>query len=222
MRAPEIGMFYVPSKKNFISLGLNKKALSLNSVPTEIFLLRRVAAGDEDAFSKLFDDYQQQVSGFVFSIIGSKELTQEIVQDIFIKVWQKRGELLEIQKFDAYLFVLSKNYTLNCIRKIQREEKKATAYNSLQPDVEQPQSDIDNDDYLELIEKATSTLPPQQQRVFRLRMEGLKNHEIAAQLMISPDSVKKYQQLALKSVATFVKLHLSYLALWVMMGLMQK
>lgn len=196
--------------------------MSLNSVPNEILLLRRVAAGDEDAFSKLFDDYQQQVSGFVFSIIGSKELTQEIVQDIFIKVWQKRGELLEIQKFDAYLFVLSKNYTLNCIRKIQREQKKATAYNILLPDVEQEQSNIENDDYLELIEKATSALPPQQQRVFRLRMEGLKNHEIATQLMISPDSVKKYQQLALKSVATFVKLHLSYLALWMMMGFMQK
>ena len=197
--------------------------MSLNSIPNEIFLLRRVAAGDEDAFSKLFEDYQQQVSGFVFSIIGAKELTQEIVQDIFIKVWQKRGELLEIQKFDAYLFVLSKNYTLNCIRKIQREQKKATAYHTLLPDLEQEQSDFaHDDDYLQLIEKATSTLPPQQQRVFRLRMEGLKNHEIAAQLMISPDSVKKYQQLALKSVSTFVKMHLSYLALWVMMGLMQK
>lgn len=196
--------------------------MSLNPILNEVFLLRKVAAGDEDAFSKLFDAYQQQVSGFVFSIIGSKELTQEIVQDIFIKIWQKRGELLEIQKFDAYLFVLSKNYTLNCIRKIQREQKKATAYSTLLPDLEKEQSEIDNDDYLQLIEKATAELPPQQQRVFRLRMEGLKNHEIAAQLMISPDSVKKYQQLALKSVATFVKMHLSYLALWVMMGLMQK
>lgn len=196
--------------------------MSLNPIPNEVFLLRSVAAGDEDAFSKLFEAYQQQVSGFVFSIIGAKELTQEIVQDIFIKVWQKRGELLAVQKFDAYLFVLSKNYTLNCIRKIQREQKKATAYSTLLPDLEKEQSDLENEDYLQLIEKATAELPPQQQRVFRLRMDGLKNHEIAAQLMISPDSVKKYQQLALKSVATFVKMHLSYLALWMMMGFMQK
>lgn len=196
--------------------------MSLNPIPNEVFLLRSVAAGDEDAFSKLFEAYQQQVSGFVFSIVGAKELTQEIVQDIFIKVWQKRGELLAVQKFDAYLFVLSKNYTLNCIRKIQREQKKATAYSTLLPDLEKEQSDLENEDYLQLIEKATAELPPQQQRVFRLRMDGLKNHEIAAQLMISPDSVKKYQQLALKSVATFVKMHLSYLALWMMMGFMQK
>ncbi|MBC8984944.1 sigma-70 family RNA polymerase sigma factor [Pedobacter sp. N36a] len=196
--------------------------MSLNSIPNDVFLLRRVAAGDEDAFSKLFDDYQQQVSGFVFSIIGDKELTQEIVQDIFIKVWQKKEELLEIQKFDAYLFVLSKNYTLNCIRKIQREQQKATEYNTLFPNTGEEQSEIDKEDYLQVIEKATVQLPPQQQRVFRLRMEGLKNHEIAAQLMISPDSVKKYQQLALKSVTTFVKMHLSYLTLWMMMGFMQK
>ena len=75
--------------------------MSLKSILNESFLLRRIAAGDEDAFGKLFTDYQHQVSVFVFSIVGSKELTQEIVQDIFIKVWQKRKELLEIKKFDA-------------------------------------------------------------------------------------------------------------------------
>lgn len=196
--------------------------MSPSPIFDEISLLRRVAAGEEDAFSKLFDHYQQQISGFVFSIVGSKELTQEIVQDIFIKVWQRRTDLLEIRKFDSYLFVLSKNHTLNCIRKIKREDIKATKYNNLMPDVEQEQSDIENDDYFQLIEKATSQLPSQQQRVFRLRMEGLKNQEIAAQLMISPDSVKKYQQLALKSVSAFVKMHLSYHALWIMMGFIQK
>lgn len=196
--------------------------MSHNPIPNESFLLQSIATGDEDAFAKLFAGYQQKVAGFVLSIIESREITQEIVQDIFIKVWQQRTGLLEIHNFDAYLFILSKNHTLNYIRKINRDKKKETDYKTLFPDIGKEQAEIESDDYLALIEKATEQLPPQQQRVFKLRMEGLKNREIASQLSISTDSVTKYQQLAMKSVSFYVRTHLSCLGLWLLAAAMQK
>lgn len=196
--------------------------MSHNPIPNEGSLLRSIATGDEEAFAKLFAGYQQKVAGFVLSIIGSREITQEIVQDIFIKLWQQRAGLLEVQNLDAYLFVLSKNHTLNYIRKINRDKKKETDYKTLFPDIGKEHAEVESDDYLALIEKATALLPPQQQRVFKLRMDGLKNPEIASQLSISTDSVTKYQQLAMKSVVFYVKTHLSGFGLWLMTAAMQK
>ncbi|WP_285009131.1 RNA polymerase sigma factor [Pedobacter faecalis] len=185
--------------------------MALRPLHNEAELLKEVVKGNESAFAELFYGYHQQLGVYVQMLTGSKEMTQEIVQDVFVKVWMNREALGTVDKFTSYLFILTRNYTLNCIRKSSREQAQISSYGieALKDELEHPEdkSLLDDPEYISLVERAVAQLPPQQQKVFRLRQQGLKNPEIAREMDISTESVKKYQQWALKAVAEFVKAH---------------
>ncbi len=170
-----------------------------------------VVLGNEKAFAELFYAYHNQLGEYVLLLTNSEEMMEEIVQDVFVKVWLNREVLLKIDKFTAYLFILTRNYTLNCIRKLVKDRKQQEQYGkellTAELDPEEAEGQFTDAEYQSMIDRAVAQLPPQQQKVFILRQQGLKNPEIAKQMNISTDSVKKYQQWALKSVAEFVKAH---------------
>jgi RNA polymerase sigma factor (sigma-70 family) len=191
--------------------------VALKPIHNEKELIEQVVKGSEKAFGELFYAYHNQLGEFVMLLTNSQELTEEIIQDVFVKVWLNREALLNIDKFTAYLFILTRNYTLNCIRKLVNERKSRELYSSLEiADPEKEFIVIDGEpgpDYEALIDRAVANLPPQQQKVFMLRQKGLKNTEIAQKMEISQQSVKKYQQWALKSVSEFVKAHVALSAI---------
>lgn len=87
--------------------------MGLTPVKNEADLLALVAKGDERAFTELFDAYYRQLGEYVYKLTESMEVTEEIVQDVFIKIWLKKEKLPELDNFSYYLFILSKNQTLN-------------------------------------------------------------------------------------------------------------
>lgn len=181
--------------------------MALIKLPNESELLQEIATGCSISFTKLFNAYFLQLSGFVQGLTQCTELTEEIVQEIFTRVWMNREMLVSVQKFDAYLFILTRNYTLSAIRNQTRKRRRLLDINYFSEDSIQPEVYAEREpDYELLIEKAVDELPPRQQEVFTLRKKGLKNPEIAMKLHISVASVIKYQQLALKFVSDFVKL----------------
>src|SRR5690606_25549588 len=121
---------------------------------------------------------------------------EEIISDVFFKVWLQREKLKEIKKFTSYLFILTRNYTLNSIRKANTQRKHEQNYENIQLlSDENLYSIISYEteiDYQPFIDEAIMKLPPQQQKVFKMKQEGFKNTEIAEQLSICPQSVKKY------------------------------
>lgn len=149
------------------------------------------------------------------TLTESAEMTAEIVQDVFIKIWMNRQELSGVEKFTAYLFILTRNYTLNCLRKSANDRKKQVQYGqyvttAIPQTTEIPTADTD---YFALIDSAVAQLPPQQQQVYLLsRKEGLKHAEIAQQMGISKETVKKYVQLSVKAIANFIKVNAPLLA----------
>lgn len=182
--------------------------MSISAVHNESILLTRVAHGDEKAFTELFHAYHHQLGEFVMLLTESNEITAEIVQDVFLKIWINRQELTTVDKFTAYLFILTRNYTLNCLRKLANDRKKQVQYGqyvtTTAGEVAEPQPA--NTDYFSLVDSAIAQLPPQQQQVYLLsRRDGLKHVEIASQMGISRETVKKYIQLAVKSVGDFIK-----------------
>lgn len=183
--------------------------MALRPIHNETELIEQVAKGNENAFADLFYAYHNQLGEYVMLLTHSQEMTQEIVQDVFVKVWLNREALGNVGKFTAYLFILTRNYTLNCIRKSVNERKgqeQYTALTLLDDNNQFTETNQEPDhDYQALIDRAVANLPPQQQKVFMLRQAGMKNPEIAKKMEISTDSVKKYQQWALKSVSEFVK-----------------
>ncbi|WP_353718348.1 RNA polymerase sigma factor [Dyadobacter sp. 676] len=80
-------------------------------------LLRRVAGGDERAFTALFDHYHQRLGMHIYRITRSEPVAEELVHDVFLKIWRNRELLSEIENFSVYLFVVSKK------RGIERFEK---------------------------------------------------------------------------------------------------
>jgi RNA polymerase sigma-70 factor (family 1) len=185
---------------------LISEVVALRPVHNETELIFRITDGDEGAFSELFLAYHNQIGAFVNTIVDSKEMVEEIVQDVFLKVWLDRHSLPAVQKFTSYLFILTRNYALNAIRKKINQERWQHEYLNTTRDVVLTEDASPDDDYLSLLESAMEHLPPQQRKVFELRKDGFKNPEIAEQLGLTVDSVKKYQQLALKSVSEFVKM----------------
>ena len=167
-------------------------------------VLLQVAQGDEQAFRLLFGAYHQPLALHVYRLTESAELTEEIVQDVFLKIWMSREALAEVQQFSAYLFVVSKNHTLNALRAIARERVRQRTW------AQETQAAVPAEDkqgyYYSLIDKAIQQLPPQQQKVYLLsRHERLKHREIASRMGISPETVKKYMQLAIASISDYVR-----------------
>jgi len=181
--------------------------VAVEIIHNEKEILRRVSEGDQRSFTLLFDLYYQNLGIYIYKITESREITEEIIQDVFIKIWEKRDELTSIDSFKAYLFVLSKNKTLDYLRKIAKARVRQLA---LQQEIEEDSYEIDNlsplEEYSLIIEETVSQLPPQQQKVYHLsRHEKLKYEEIAVQMGISKETVKKHMKLALVFLKQRVK-----------------
>lgn len=183
--------------------------MALNRLYNETDILKKVANGEEKAFAKLFYTYYNQIGEFIQGLTQDHEVTEEIVQEVFTKIWIDRKALRQVKRFDAYLFILCRNHTLNHIRKLVAERGKKEAYLSEVDTVQQAVEIKTTRDRYELIDQAVRLLPPQQQKVFVLRRQGLKNPEISQQMNLSIESVKKYQHLAVKFISEFVKNQIS-------------
>ena len=180
--------------------------MSNSSIDNEKLLLLKVAKGDENAFAQLFKTHYNLLGSFIMRITESELLTQEIVQDVFLKIWVNRTALAEIDCFKAYLLVVSRNHTLNCLKQIARENNRKKEWvNSVLRNASNDVEEMDTIDRGSLIDEAVTLLPPQQKKVFTLsRIDGLKQQEIARELNISLETVKKHMVLALR----FLKYHI--------------
>lgn len=178
-------------------------------------LLCKVAAGDEHAFAELFANYHQLLGSFIMRLIKSEELTQEIVQDVFLKIWINRGVLAEIACFKAYLIVIARNHTLNSLKQIARERNRQTAWvNNVLRLAANDEHETETINTTELIDQAIALLPPQQKKVYLLsRREGLRQEEIASTLNISLETVKKHMVLALRFLKNHLRTHIGIFVL---------
>ncbi len=178
--------------------------MGLKCINNEEDLLRSIADGSRKAFAELYNGYVNQAGPIVYMITGSREHTEDILQELFVKIWNDREKLPSVQRFNAYFYILLRNHTLNYIDRLATERKKRDQYVRsvyLQEEGESMQFN----QRLDILDRAIDALPAQQKTVFLLRAQGFRNPEIAFRLKLSPDSVKKYNQLALKSIHQFMK-----------------
>lgn len=170
-------------------------------------LLLKVAKGDEKAFAQLLKTHYNMVAGYILSITESEALVQEIVQDVFMKIWTNRTSLNNIESFKSYLMVVARNHAFNCLKRIARERKREKTWiGTLQPDQHDVQNESDPVDYSSMIDAAVELLPGQQKKVYLLGYTNrMKHREIALELNIATETVKKHMLLALR----FIKNHIA-------------
>ncbi|WP_442587685.1 RNA polymerase sigma factor [Pedobacter sp. AW31-3R] len=165
-------------------------------------LIKQVVLGDERAFTELFDGYYKKLGQYIFKFTDSIEVTEEIVQDVFIKIWLNRMKLADVKNFSHYLFILSRNQTISFLRKKATQANQHGEWEKEQAADYSLTDEVNLTEQLRLkIEHAIALLPPQQQKVFVLsKYERLKYEEIAHKLNISPETVKKHLQAAVKAL----------------------
>lgn len=176
--------------------------MAIKSPEHETDLLAKTAQGDEHAFTTLFHWYSRPLGEFVIKLTHSLDITEEIIQDVFVIIWQRREKLLSISNFSSYLYILCRNHTFLVLKKMASEKAQQASFEAdYQMDAWLDTLDNPADHYRGLIEKAVDRLPFQQKTVFMLsRYERLKTEEIAKKLQLSPDTVKKHLQLANKTL----------------------
>jgi len=165
----------------------------------ENYLLQRVAGGDAKAFEQIYLFYRPFLASFIFKLCASTEDTEEIVQDIFIKIWTNRQQLDHVHSFRSYLFTAARHQTLNALRKRVAEREKTIAF---QKQISSDSTADDNrlDQYIAL-EDAINQLPLQQKKVYLLRRQEQMEHQaISNYLGLSPHTVKKYMKLAVLGI----------------------
>lgn len=161
---------------------------------SEKALLERVAAGDDQAFATLYDNYSTGLISFVSTILKSTALAEDTAQETFIKIWEKRSELREIRSFQSYLYVVARNRALDLLRKAATESAARRYIISSMPETRNDAKDkLELEGYWAYITRVLDSLPPQTREVFILCRGEQKTHEeIAALLGISPNAVKRH------------------------------
>lgn len=170
-------------------------------------LLIHASNGSEEAFSLIFHTYKNKLYGYLFRITESSEVAEDIVQEIFLKLWKDKSDLANIISFDSYLFRMAKNYAINSFKSRARQALLYVEY--LETQTEEDYSTdhkIQFEETQYLLQQIVDTLPPQQKLVYQLsREQYLKHDEIAEMLNISPLTVKNHIIQALNTIKKSLK-----------------
>lgn len=159
----------------------------------ELVLL--IQKDDRVAFYHIYERYSKRLYGFVLRYIKQKEDAEEIVQEVFVKIWETRNKIDAYSSFEAFLFTIAYNTTISLLRKRTSEKIYLDHLKSLQQCANSPDL-IDEIQYNELNDRVQSLLnelTSRQKEIFQLsREEGLTHDEIAKKLDISVNTVKKH------------------------------
>jgi RNA polymerase sigma-70 factor (ECF subfamily) len=170
-------------------------------------LLNELAGGDELAFNKLFEIYKDRIYNYLFKITKSSQISEEIVIDIFVKIWAGRELMNKIENLESFLHKIAYHKAIDFLRVASRHARlKKDYFNRLKEEPEKLADDLIIDaEYSQILRKAIDQLPPQRKLIYRLsREEGLTHNQIANALNLSKSTVKNSVMAATKSIKEFL------------------
>jgi RNA polymerase sigma-70 factor (family 1) len=184
--------------------------LSIERIHNEALLLQQLREGSEDAFTQLYHHYSPRLYLNVHGLVKDRELSEDIVQECFLRLWRKHDTVDPSQNFAGYLVTMATNLVLNTFRKASNDQSfkqkiRATLHDEYAPVEEQ----LDYRQSKEHFENALSKLPQQQYKVYQLcKVEGYTYREAAALMGISQQTVKDYMSQAAHTVRTYMANHI--------------
>lgn len=185
----------------------------MNIIPItdEKELLRRLRNGDEFAFKAIYDIYARRLAARLIQLLRSEELAEDILQDIFVKIWEIRHTIDPDLSFGALLYKMAANLSKNVYR---RNEYDQLMRMQLNPDHgHNPiEESLSRSDAKTLLESALNKLTPRQRQVYVMhKIDGLSYQEISNQLNISASAINHHIQEANKQLRNILKSNLIYL-----------
>lgn len=169
-------------------------------------LLRAIRHSDEKAFAELFSRYWEYVYTITYKRIQSEEVTKELVQDLFVSLWNKRATL-SIEHLPSYLYICVKNRVLNHVISQNIRKKHWDYYKSFIPEQDiVTDNDVELNELMQCIEEGIDHLPEKSQKVSRLSlMEGRSITEIAILLNLSEKSIYYHLTQSIKKLRVHLK-----------------
>lgn len=164
-------------------------------------LMSRLREGDMLAFDRIYELYSHKLFSFVFGILKNDAESEDIVQEVFIKIWESRNKLGDYKLLNSYIFTIAYNNSIDLIRKRINNGKYLDHLknSSIVQENSTVISEIEFDELSQHAEKLIMNLPERQKQVFQLHREkGLTYSEIAEQLGISKNTVENHMVNALK------------------------
>lgn len=169
----------------------------------------QIAKGDERAFKIIFESAHPIVYKAALLVTASTHLAEEVVQDVFLKLWIRRAGLTAVSNFKSYLFIMARNQAYRALKKQLRWQdlNKETA-NDADIHLMDLEEELEADKIRKIYELAVNQLPAQQQKVFRLSKQQLLTREqVAHSMNISPETVKKYLAMAMLNIRAYCLTH---------------
>lgn len=187
--------------------------LTAYSDHTDHDLLDAIRRDDDKAFAELFRRYWLKVHAMAYSRVRSKEVTEEIVQDLFMSLWDKRSTQ-SIQHLSSYLYQAVKFMALNYIESKLVQEKYWTYYKNFIPQKENAtQVAVEYNDLMDAIHEGMEQLPEKSKKVFRLnRLEGHSIQEIASLLNLSEKAIQYHLTQSVKKLRVHLKNYILLIA----------
>ncbi|MCE6988457.1 RNA polymerase sigma factor [Dyadobacter sp. CY323] len=152
--------------------------------------LRRVTQGDESAFAELYNYYKNPALRFTVSLLKDEEEAENMVQDVFIKIWVKRAQIKPDHNFNSYLFTCLRNMAFDYFKKVEKSEQLRKLYmENIRVAAEDEKEE--NERRLSLVQTAVDSLSIKRKLILKLNIEEGKSYqEIAEFLRISKNTVK--------------------------------
>lgn len=183
--------------------------LLVRKLHSERELFARIAKGSEEAFQLLFGIYRTRLYDYALKFLKTHDAADELVQEVFLKLWTSRELLDNVEHPDHYIFTTARNKAFDSIRKIAQDRdlrrKVWSQINHLHNGTEEYIFEKESN---QLVQEAFRQLSPQRQTIFRLsRYEGLNHDQIATQLHISKNTVKNQLVSSLRFIREHIARH---------------
>jgi RNA polymerase sigma-70 factor (family 1) len=177
----------------------------------DAYSLSRIKEGDEYFFNLIFEKYRNQLFSYLFKVTKSREVSEEYVLDIFLKLWHGREAITEIRHFEGFLFKVAHNKAVDFFRAASRnKELQQSIWDSIHhmSASEEADASILFKSTHELIREAIEQLSPQRKKVFELRHhDDLSYAQISAVMHLSPNTVRNHLAASIQFIRDYLDKH---------------
>ena len=174
---------------------------------TEKKLLTLISKGDEKAFQSIFTSYYEQLFNYILSIVKSKQVAEELVMDVFLKIWLGKEIIPRIEKFNAFIFRVAHNKSIDFLRSVARDPKfQDLLWEQIQLSNNTPADSIMMvREYEAKLREAVSLLSPQKKKIYQMsRDENMTHDDIAVQLNLSRHTINNHIVEAQRFIRTYL------------------
>lgn len=173
-------------------------------------LIKQISQGNESAFRTFYDLYYARLYRYAFKFIQSDFLCEELISDVYVKIWNNRKNLVQIENFKFYLYVSVKNQALTYLRRKSKTDHHIDidAAESLLVEINQPDDLLISQELANLIEEAINSLPNRCGIIFRLiREDGLSYKQVSELLEISEKTISSQMMIATKKIRNIIDVY---------------